>query len=151
MAFTSPAACDDSFLKDALPFFASIGMTLVGPFLDDLLWRSRYRSFYSSAHTGLVDDEQLARGASWAVDLAQVFSGVVLTWVGIVLLLDSVTPVYAGLWSLTPVAPLLLISWIQRRGNLHLREKDPHWGPYALPHLALVVVNALGIAVAYLA
>lgn len=135
-----------SFLHDALPFVIGLGYIAITPLLDSLIWRTKYVSFYEAKDIE-VAPEDLAKGAAWAVDLAQVVPGALFTVVGILLAVEHVTAPAAVAAAVSLLLPFCLVAYLQRRGNLQLPEADPHVWVYSLPQLAIAVADAIGILI----
>jgi hypothetical protein len=77
--------------RSVLPFAVALIFVVLGPLLDDLIWRDKYVSFYTEHPVAEVDAEDLANAAGWAVDLAQIVPGVFITITGILLLSAKVS------------------------------------------------------------
>src|SRR4051794_24317335 len=124
---------------DVAPFVAAIGLVLLSPLLDELLWRNSYREFYRGKDIGSQSLDNLTLAASWAVNIAQVLPGVILCWVGIVLISSSIGRGLALLSVVMSLLPFVVVGFMQRHRGLHKRPL--RW----LPPLVVLVVNALGV------
>jgi len=134
------------FVKSALPFLLSVGFVVFGPLLDDLTWKSAYRSFYKDNNPSPIPTQHLVDGAAWAVDLAQVVPASLLTIAGALLLFDEVSSPVAVICLLLPIAPLLLVAYVQRRGNVQAPDEDFRlFGIYSLPQVAVGGVNLAAV------
>lgn len=134
------------------PFLLAVLFVAVSPKLDDLTWRNAYRSFYAtygSDRATLYTPENLTSGASWAVDLAHVVPGVLLAWVGILLLAPTIGGTLAVLSVPVSLAPFLLASRMHSRANLHEYENELVWRRYSTPQLFVAGVNLLGVVTTF--
>jgi hypothetical protein len=138
---------NSSFIHDALPFAFGLAYIAVSPFLEDLIWRSRYISFYEGYQPSEVDPADLAKGATWAVDLAQVVPGVLLTVVGLLLAVEQITVAVAVGAVFVALIPFALIGVIQKRGNIQYPKGDLHLWSYSLPQLTVALFDLAGIVV----
>jgi hypothetical protein len=143
------AASNSSFWHEALPFAFALGYVILSPLMADLTWRSTYREFYRSFEDGLglIGPDELAKGASWAVDLSQVVPGVLLTTCGILLASSKVTPEIAAVCVAATILPFAFVAAIRRRGHLHDRDADWRLGEYSSPQIVLAIINVIAITI----
>lgn len=94
-----------------------------------------------------VAPEDLARGASWAVDLAQVVPGVLLTITGILLAVDHVSVEAGAGAAFSALIPFLLAAVIQRRGDIQNPNRNFRLWEYSLPQLVVAAFDLIGIIV----
>lgn len=135
------------FFHDALPFIFGLLYIVLAPGLDRLSWRNSYIAFYRHNDQGPITPEQLTDGAAWAVDLAQVIPGALLTLSGVLLLWDEVSGIVAGVAVVLTLVPLVLVGAIQGRENLHNPKADLRLWEYSLPQLFLAGLDVAAIIV----
>lgn len=140
--------------RDAAPFLLAVLFVVASPTIDDLMWRNAYMNFYRShgcCENGkgtLCTPENLTSGASWAVDLAHVVPGVLLAWVGIVVLLPQVGDVLALIGVPVSLLPFCLAARMQSRAHLHQYVSELVWRRYSAPQLLVALVNLVGLLTA---
>lgn len=133
------------------PFLLAILFVVASPRIDDLIWRNAYKSFYrthGSEQGTLYTAENLTSGASWAVDLAHVVPGVLLAWVGIVLLVPQLGAPLAVIGVPVSVLPFYVAGRMQSRANLHQYESELMFRRYSAPQVLVAVINFFGVVTA---
>jgi hypothetical protein len=142
---------------DTVPFIFGIVFVLFSPQLDNLVWRGTYESFYrdyysqhGSKYGTLLTPENLTSAAAWAVNLAQVVPGVLLAWVGAIVLLDNADIGIAILTMGIAVVPLIAVSSAQRRKDLHTHEMNFVLKRYSSAQLLVLAANLVGLGIAIL-
>lgn len=137
-------------LRDALPFIFAAGYGIFGPMLDKLVWRDTYKDFYTRNPCNAFDAETLARGASWAVEMASIVPSLLLTLVGVVLLLRHISGVTEVASIVLAVAPFFAIALLKGgTPTLHTGRVRRLWLlKLTTPQALIVGVNAVAIVIA---
>lgn len=140
-------------LAQVAPPVAAVALIIMSPLLDWLAWRQTYESFYKrhARQTGPITPANLASGAQWAVDNAQVIPSLFLTGLGTLLMFPG--NFWAGLaFGVTGLVALLVVAFQQKGQPLHRHAARSFVrGLYSVPQLVLLVGNMVVIVLVLLA
>ena len=132
-----------SSLRDIAPFAAAVILVFFGPVIDNITWKRNYQAYYKEYGTGVLSEENLTNSAQWAVDLAQVFPGCVLAWLGAILVLPKVNTFIAVITLAVPLIPLI----VAHRSGKYLHQTREVVGPYTGIQFLVIAVNVLSAVV----